>query len=58
MLDLIVLHQELICSILDAFDLFDIPRLPHDLSHLIDVPCAFLPDPHMPGHNVVFCTPW
>ena len=42
-LDLFVLHQKPICSILDALDLVDIPRLPlSDLGHLIDVPFAFL----------------
>jgi hypothetical protein len=40
-LDLLVLHQKSICSILDAFDLVEIPRLPFsDLGHLIDVPFA------------------
>ena len=36
--DLLVLNQKLICFVLDAFDLVDIPGL-HllDLGHLIDV---------------------
>jgi hypothetical protein len=41
MLNLLVLHQELVCSIIDASDLINIPRLPH--SNLgQDVPFAFL----------------
>ena len=43
MLNVLVLYQELVCSVLDAFDLANIPRLPlMDLVHLIDVPFAFL----------------
>ena len=36
--DLLVLNQKLICFVLDAFDLVDIPGLQLlDLGHLIDV---------------------
>ena len=43
LLNLLVLHQELVYSVLDAFDLVNIPCLPlSDLGHLIDVAFPFL----------------
>ena len=43
MLNILTLHRELVCFVLDAFDLVDIPRLSlSDLGHLIGVPFALL----------------
>lgn len=43
MLDLVVLHQKPVCSVLNAFYLDDIPCLPLlDLGNLIDAPFTFL----------------
>jgi hypothetical protein len=41
MLNILVLHYELVCSVLDAFDLVNISRLPlSNLGNLIDIPFA------------------